>query len=181
MGNIWFTSDTHYGHRNILEYCKRPFSSIDEHDEALIERFNEAVGDNDIVYHVGDFALCSYERAQEIGRRLNGKEFHIILGNHDKVIRKNHFPSFSSAQDVLLLKFGKSRNDWIWLSHYAHARWPHAHHGALHLFGHSHGSFKGLGRSMDVGVDTNDYRPYHIDEVRRLIKNLEPVEHHGED
>lgn len=179
MRNIWITSDTHYSHRNIIRYCNRPFNTIEEHDEELIRRFNSRVGYDDIVYHLGDFCLGDSRASTNIYRRLNGREKILIKGNHDKL--RNYRDIFTAIQDVLLLKLSKSASDWIWLSHYAHARWPHAHHGALHVFGHSHGHFKGLGRSMDIGVDTSNYYPYHIDEIVKKLRNLEPVEHHRED
>ena len=179
----WVTSDLHLGHANILEYCNRPFSNIEEHDDALIANWNSRIKPDDIVFVIGDFALVDGRRAENYLRRLNGKELHLIKGNHDKIKPEWSGPEgFSTIQDVFLFKhLGKKAEDWIWMSHYAHARWPHAHHGALHIFGHSHGGFKGLGRSMDVGVDTNNYFPYHIDEIRKKLNKLEMVEHHGED
>lgn len=175
MTDIWFTSDTHYGHNNILAYCNRPFADVVEHDNALMGNFNKLVKRNDIVYHLGDFCLGPPWLANKIYHSLNGR-INLIVGNHDRL--KNYRGLFETVQNVHMLKLGK---EMFWLSHYAHARWPHAHYGAYHLFGHSHGGFKGLGKSMDVGVDTNKYAPYHIDDVRRLLKNLKPVEHHRED
>lgn len=175
MPEIYLTSDTHYSHANILKYCKRPFKDIYEHDTMLVENFNSLVKQNDIVYHIGDFCLGPPWAASDIYHRLNGT-IHLIKGNHDRL--KNYKGLFYSVQDVLMLEIGKVS---IWLSHYAHARWPHAHHGALHCFGHSHGGFPGLGRSMDVGVDTNNYFPYHVDEVVKRLSKVEMVKHHGED
>lgn len=175
----WITSDTHYSHRNIIRYCSRPFDSIEQHDDELIRRFNSKVGPDDIVYHIGDFCLGDARAATNVYRRLNGREIHLIKGNHDKL--RNYIGIFTSVQDVLMLKLGKEPASWLWLSHYAHARWPHAHHGALHVFGHSHGHFKGLGRSMDVGVDTNNFFPYNAKEIIKKLGHLEMVEHHRED
>ena len=80
--NIFFTSDTHFGHENIIYFCKRPFKSVEEMDEALIKNWNSVVGKNYIVYVVGDFALCGKQKIIEIGNRLNGHK-RLILGNHD--------------------------------------------------------------------------------------------------
>lgn len=173
--NIWFTSDTHYGHANIIKYCNRPFKNIREMDEGLIELHNECVGPSDVVYHLGDFSF-SRESSKYL-KRLNGAEYHLILGNHDK--RKLLTDAgFTSINDVKKIHNGEYT---FWLSHYAHLRWPHSHHGAFHLFGHSHGGLEGHGRSMDIGVDTNEYRPWHIDEVIRLLKKKKATEHHRED
>jgi len=177
MNNIWFTSDTHFGHENIIKYCNRPFKTIREMDDALISNWNECVKPDDIVWHLGDFAMM--RNPENILRRLNG-HINLVYGNHDSKNRGTYetSPHLNSSQDVKLLRIGSVT---IWLSHYAHARWPHAHHGALHLFGHSHGNFQGLGRSMDVGVDPLGFYPIHFDAVVKKLSKLTPVEHHVED
>ncbi len=82
MRNTWFISDTHFGHANILEFEKeaRPFESLEEMHEVMIERWNNTVNPGDSVYHLGDF--CFGRKNIEIGSRLNGKKF-LVLGNHD--------------------------------------------------------------------------------------------------
>lgn len=81
--NTWFTSDTHFGHKNIVKFDETPFSSIEEYDEALIKRWNSVVGKNDIVYHLGDFAMTNNkDLLKSYFNRLNGRK-RIILGNHD--------------------------------------------------------------------------------------------------
>jgi calcineurin-like phosphoesterase family protein len=161
----WLTADEHFGHTNIIKFCNRPFSTIEEMNEAIIARHNEVVGIYDTVWHLGDFA---WHNANQYLKRLNGKH-HLIFGNHDKKHIKREFDFFSSAQDVHKLKWmGVS----IWLSHYAHLRWPSAHHGTLHAFGHSHGQCLGIGRSKDVGVDTNNFYPYPIDDFVASLSSI---------
>jgi calcineurin-like phosphoesterase family protein len=82
MIEAFFTSDHHFGHKNILNYEKeaRPFSSVEEMNEVMIERWNNVVHRNDIVYHLGDFAFGKHNI--QIAERLNGKK-RLILGNHD--------------------------------------------------------------------------------------------------
>lgn len=70
---IWFTADTHFGHKNILEYSARPFSTVEEMDEALISNWNNKVASDDEIYHLGDVALCSPSKLNKILDRLNGK------------------------------------------------------------------------------------------------------------
>lgn len=146
-------------------------------NECLIANWNDCIRPNDEVWHLGDFAMM--RDPDLILRRLSGR-INLIFGNHDAKNRDvyNRSRNINSTQDVKQLRIGPNT---FWLSHYAHARWPHAHHGAFHLFGHSHGSFKGLGRSMDVGVDPMEYWPISIDSVVKKLEKLEPVEHHGED
>jgi calcineurin-like phosphoesterase family protein len=173
-GEIWFTSDTHFMHANIIRFCNRPFADVNEMNEALIANWNERIGPGDTVYHLGDFCLGSPQDAEKIFNRLNGNK-HLILGNHDKrgTIRK--IP-FAWVKDVYKLKLGPRQ--YIWLSHYAHRRWPHSHHGSYHLYGHSHGELPSYGRSMDVGVDAWDYYPVHLDKVLRRLEKAASTEHH---
>lgn len=80
---IFLIGDCHFGHRNIIRYCNRPFKDVEDMTEKLIANWNSVVGNNDIVYVVGDFALCGKQKIIEIGRRLNGRK-RLILGNHDQ-------------------------------------------------------------------------------------------------
>lgn len=80
--NIWFTSDTHFGHKNIINFCERPFESTDEMDEFIIKNWNSKVGKEDVVFHLGDFAFATNKRWQELIYKLNGT-IYLILGNHD--------------------------------------------------------------------------------------------------
>lgn len=66
--NVWFTSDTHFNHKNILAFCHRPFEDIKTHDEALIDNWNSCVSENDIIFHLGDFAFSSQQYALNIAK-----------------------------------------------------------------------------------------------------------------
>lgn len=78
---IFFTSDTHFGHANIIKFCKRPFLNVDDMNEALVENWNKVVPEDGIVFHLGDFAFGGSNVWNEITPRLNG-QIHLILGNH---------------------------------------------------------------------------------------------------
>lgn len=79
--NIFFTSDLHFGHKNIIKFCNRPWETTEEMDEALIANWNSVVGEKDIVFDLGDFAFATNGRWKELIQRLNGKHY-LILGNH---------------------------------------------------------------------------------------------------
>ena len=80
--NIFIIGDPHFWHKNIINYCNRPFATVEEMNETLIKNWNKVVGKQDIVYVLGDFALCGKDRIIEVGRALNGRK-RLILGNHD--------------------------------------------------------------------------------------------------
>ena len=167
MGETWFTADTHFGHANIIKYCNRPFTSVEEMDEAMIERWNERVKPNDVVWHLGDFAFYkSYEKLEQIFNRLNGNKL-LIHGNHDYHNTQRLFWLAQRQMDTIL--FGKQS---IVLCHYGMRVWHRSHQGALHLYGHSHGTLPGDSQSLDVGVDCWDFRPANIDEIRARLKTL---------
>lgn len=174
----FFTADTHFMHTNIIKYCDRPFRNADDMDEYLIKRWNEKVDYNDHVYHLGDVGFSNAKKLSDILCRLNGKKFH-IRGNHDKAMESeecSHY--FEWSKDVYLLTIQDSHalsgcNQMIWLSHYAHLIWPHQHHGAWHLFGHSHGTVKTANKSLDIGVDCWNFAPMSYEELKHVMRSRE--------
>jgi calcineurin-like phosphoesterase family protein len=178
MSRIYFCSDTHFYHNNIIEYAKRPFSDIHEMNSQLIINWNKVIQPNDVVYHLGDFAFASFNSLNEILNSLNGK-IHITLGNHDQLIKKHkntllNNKKIFSIQDYLEVNIQKRK---FCLSHYAMRVWNSCHYGAIHLYGHSHGALKSLGLSVDIGIDckdiTSEYRPVSIDEVLNYMSKIQ--------
>lgn len=186
----YFTSDLHLGHKNVLELCKRPFSSIAEHDCALINKHNSVVKDSDVVFDFGDVGFrCSPDYIANCLVKMVGKRI-IILGNHDKALRQAYKRGLLDS----LIKSGKLEivggahaiNDKtltiskmitidkqkIFCSHYAVRSWPNAFRGSWHLYGHSHGNLKGIFKSMDVGVDTNNFYPYSFEEIKERMDKI---------
>jgi len=198
--NTWFTSDTHFHHKNIVrgtsewgeqsQFVLRDFDTLEEHDEALIANFNSVVKWDDELWHLGDWSFGGHEQIKIFRNRLNCKNIHLIFGNHDQHIEPSNSPYrglFSSVQYVKNLSYkidsmksGKYGKTKLFLSHYAHRVWSQSHHGIIHLYGHSHGSLPGIGKSMDVGVDTNNLYPYHLDEIIDIMKKIPItfVDHH---
>jgi len=172
--NIFFTSDTHFGHNNIIKLSNRPFSSVEEMNEGLIERWNDVVGAEDIVYHLGDFSLKNPKQYVE---RLNGK-INLVFGNHDKDSRKKT-DLFENSSEISEIEVG---GQMIVLCHYAMKVWNKSHYGSWHLYGHSHGSLPDDVNSLsfDVGVDCWNYRPISFDEVADKMKEKRfvAVDHH---
>ena len=182
LGDIWITSDTHYGHANIIRFCERPFADVQQMDEALIANYNAVVKPEDTVYHLGDFSFS--REPERVFRRLNGK-IHLILGNHDldrhgEIRRWVDDLKWASVKDVYFLKLGKKPANWIWLSHYPHLTWNKSHKGSTHCHGHCHGDLPddGKSRRFDVGVDAWNYKPVHVDEILKRAQKRELTFHH---
>ena len=173
MAVTWFVSDTHFGHRNILSdrmHRPRPFASIEEHDERLISRWNDRVRDDDIVYHLGDFAFGGgHARARAIFDRLRGRK-NLIIGNHETQGMRLLWASPPvHAATIHVQDAGMPRAQAVYVAHCAHRVWPGMHRGTLHLYGHSHGSLPGTAASLDVGVDCWNWAPVRIGEIREAL------------
>lgn len=190
---VWFTSDTHWGHARVIQYANRPYSSVEEMDEALIRNWNEVVQHGDLVYHLGDLSFHKPEQTCRILARLNGQKY-LIFGNHDKDARReegiqSHFVWCRDYAEIdvpdpnPLIPGAKKPRQKIILTHYSMRVWNRSHHGSFNLYGHSHGTLYDDPKllSMDVGVDPNGYYPVSYEEVKRRMsqKRWEPIDHHG--
>lgn len=159
----FFTADQHYGHANIIRFCSRPFSSVQEMDETLILNHNKVVSKGDLVIHGGDFSLHSKREfvQKKYISRLNGE--HIFLeGSHDKWLKG------SISRQIFLLKV-KEINQLIVVCHYALHVWPKSHFNSWHLYGHSHGRLTLHGKSHDIGVDSNNFTPLSLEQIVEIM------------
>jgi len=198
--SVYFTSDPHYGHRNIIKYSRRPFLfdlqkgfddrnlDVDSMDEALIQNHNSVVKPNDTIYFIGDFAFYKDQRKTiNVLRRLNGNKI-LVRGNHDKYLNDQVLDMFSSVHDYLEINVSDKDNprgsQMIVLLHYSMNVWNKSHHSSWHLFGHSHGSLPDNPNSLsfDVGVDCHGYTPISYEQVKKIMskKTFKPIDHHGE-
>lgn len=175
MSNLFITSDEHYGHINIISYCKRPFTGIEEMREELIRRHNAKVPNNPnvLTIHLGDMFWHTVTATEALGilQRLNGRHA-FIYGNHDELIEQ-HRLTFLGAFDWIVGRNKESGTRivrWngheITLCHYAMTVWNRSHKGSWMLYGHSHGELAGQpGKSFDVGVDCHNFEPWSMEEI----------------
>lgn len=174
MGNIFFTSDHHFGHQNIIRFCNRPFESVEQMNSELIRRWNEKIQKGDDVYHLGDFALCSNEVFSEIREQLNGN-IHLIAGNHEATALNNR-KRFAWMKEYYELKVKDEDSpngvQRIVLFHYAMRTWRGASRGTWHLYGHSHNTLPDWENSLsfDIGVDCHNFYPLSYEEVKSIMK-----------
>jgi calcineurin-like phosphoesterase family protein len=154
----WITADTHFGHENIIKYCQRPFSSVEEMDAELIRRWNERVSPKDIVYHLGDFTLK--KSADEYLDQLQGK-IRLVPGSHDYWLKHVDLQKYKGKLEILpLYTTIRCMGKKMVLCHYPMRSWDSSHYGSFHLHGHSHGTILNADKFYDVGVDcTESYAP----------------------
>lgn len=165
---IYFTADHHWGHNNIIKLQDRPFTSIDEMNECMINAWNEAVDVLDEVYHLGDIFFKTNKRfMEETLIRLNGQKY-LIKGNHDKQIEKPWFEKyFNWIKDYHEITY---QDRLIVLCHYPFESWKNSYHGAWHLHGHCHGNLQKKKNRLDVGVDSVGIIPIEITQIKGLIE-----------
>ena len=171
---IYYISDTHFNHENIIKICNRPYNNVNEMNEDIIKRWNNKVKPEDEVYFLGDFShKCSQQDAFEILKRLNGKKY-FIKGNHDKISFVNSLRNSKLVEWVKDYAEINDNNRMVVLFHYPIEDWNGQYHGSYHIFGHihnnTHNNYKIIDRRYNVGVEVIDYDPKSLDELIELNK-----------
>jgi calcineurin-like phosphoesterase family protein len=151
----YFTSDTHFGHANVIKYCDRPYKDQWEMNDALIKNWNSVVKPEDLVFHLGDFGFMNPPSLVKIVWRLNGT-ICLVPGNHDSRQLLNKLYEIPQTKLVVEERYKElsfnSRK--IVLCHYPIESWNNMSHGSIHLHGHSHGKSRQQAGRFDVGVDS---------------------------
>ena len=198
MSKIFFSSDHHFYHANIIKLCNRPFSSVIDMNEAMIRLWNETVSPEDTVHYLGDFSMA-FRPVELYTHRLNGTKY-LVPGNHDYCHTYNKksrtaegeekwfdkyeecgwtvFPeelTLPLIKDTVLklchLPYGKenSNNDDV-VDKYE--QWRPKNDADLLLCGHVHNKWKTKDNMINVGVDVWDYKPVSLDEILKLYNEI---------
>lgn len=183
---VWFTSDLHFGHRNVLGFCDRPWVDEKEMQAGLIENWNNNVSDNDVVFVLGDtFWFNDSRTIKKVLDQLKGKDIYILPGNHDDFESYHRVvdPRIHLCADVVCCWFtqeGQPKRE-VWISHYPMMTWPHRENGAWQLFGHIHsrpGRDEGVDQDLqlhwnqtDVGCDYWGWKPVSLDHLTQMFKD----------
>jgi calcineurin-like phosphoesterase family protein len=186
---LFFTSDLHFHHENIIKFCNRPFDTVDEMNRALVSNWNSVVPPDGHIFILGDFMLRgSIVMAKEMFSRLNGTKY-FIWGNHDhqnKLTRDAISEFLEYSGDALYITINDEEIEGgtqsIYMSHYPMLSWNGNMRGSWQLFGHVHSGpnsksvevVGGLGDKLtpaqyDVGVDNNNFRPISYEEIKVII------------
>jgi calcineurin-like phosphoesterase family protein len=162
---IWFTSDSHFGHAGIVTFTDkegaylRPFSTVEEMDEHMVEQWNAHVKPGDKVYHLGDFFFGDYTRLPKLGARLHGKK-RLIVGNHDKLRRPELAQVFAKVETWRLFKDGG-----FMLSHIPIMPDQFESKAKVNVHGHIHGRPDPSPQHFNICVERHGYRPLSMDEL----------------
>jgi calcineurin-like phosphoesterase family protein len=190
--NVFFTSDFHLFHHNVLKFDKRPFSDVYAMHDYIEKKWNETVTEDDIVIYLGDLSFAKAHERQSVNdfvSRLNGK-IHFVIGNHDKYEDIVRMKKFESVQDYLELKITHFETKGVGsemlvktdtsfsLMHYPIYSWNKKHHGNYMVHGHSHmglseSEHHSKNRIIDVGCMGYDYTPISYKFIIEKLKDVE--------
>lgn len=165
MSRIWFIADTHFNHKNIIDYCSRPFADVAEMNETIITNWNSVVQPRDCVWMLGDFCLGSAAVMRSLVERLNGHK-NLIIGNHDN-LRVNDYRDYFKTVSPLPVIW----NEFFVLSHspiFIPENSPY-----VNIFGHVHNNpnFKSVSpNGFCASVERINYTPIEFCEIMKLIR-----------
>lgn len=180
----WFTSDTHFGHKNIIKYCDRPFADVEEMDRVMTLKWNAIVAPDDVVFHLGDVALGTIAESLPKVAKLNGFKY-LIPGNHDRVFslekglqKARWFPKYNEVFTSILpeqIHLRLANEMEVVLSHFPYVGDSHDEDrfeqvrpqdmGLPIVHGHVHEKWKLRGNMLNVGVDVWNFYPVSEDDV----------------
>lgn len=191
---IWFTSDPHYFHKNVIRLCSRPFAHLHEMHEHMIQEWNKRVKPNEKIYVLGDFAFSGWTLTKKILDQLQGHKI-LITGNHDTAAHKSIAAGFQEVHENIFIEIGNKQR--IYLSHFpfhpmtsysntngvvsATYPWEKVDKRYMHkrivddgemwlLHGHVHGAWLQNGRQINVGVDVNSFKPVSHEKILSMIQ-----------
>ena len=194
--NVYFASDFHIGHQNVIKFDSRPFEDLQDMHNKLIENWNSVVGENDLVFYLGDFSFKDRGSGKWFRDQLNGK-IHFIMGNHDRMRIVGHLGFDKIYGDdtalggaTIEIKDDDANRGYqtIVLCHYPILSWNKSHHGSWHIHGHCHQSLAKnpemewyyKRKVIDAGVNGLGYTPISYTELKKIMneKIISPVDHH---
>lgn len=172
MSEVFMIGDLHLSHSNIIKYCYRPFSTIEEMNEALIENWNKIVGKEDKVFMMGDFALCGKEKIIEFGNRLKGRKT-LILGNHDGASLKTYY----EAGFEMISKYPILFNEFFILSHEPQYVQENGVYANIFAHVHTNPMYKSVSsRSFCTSAERINYTPISFEIIKKQMEDYKDVE-----
>ncbi|MEF3305431.1 phosphoesterase [Paenibacillus sp. GYB003] len=163
MAQTFFISDHHFGHKHIIDYESRPFAGVEEMTETMIARWNDVVGKDDRIFHLGDFSFLNKEKTGAIVSRLHGRKT-LVMGNHDRGRSRTWWleAGFDEVSEYPIVYGG-----FFFLSH--EPMYMNKHMPYVNVHGHIHGQKYEGSQYVNVSVEHWDYTPVSFEEIRRLV------------
>lgn len=163
MANVFFTSDHHFGHKNIIDFESRPFSDVEQMNEIMIESWNSVVGKDDKVFHLGDFSFLNKEATRNIVARLQGYKI-LILGNHDRGRTRSWWldVGFDEVSEYAVIY-----KDFFFLSH--EPMYMNKHMPYVNVHGHIHNQKYEGNHHFNICVEHWDYKPLSFEQIRDAV------------
>ena len=169
---FFFIADTHFFHKNVISFSRRPFADLEEMNSVMLKNWNARVKDNDNIYIVGDIChRVKLDNAIELLKQLNGRK-HLVVGNHDKKYLKNadFRKQFKEVEDIIKISVN---GQTAVLCHYPMAEWNRYFRGGWHIHGHIHNrrgeTFRFMRtqeRALNAGVDITNFSPVSFEELK---------------
>lgn len=188
---IYFISDTHFYHNNVISYSNRPFVSVEEMNNKILFNINNKVKKNDYLFILGDFSFGKTEQTENILNLIVCENVHLVSGNHDLNILRNEnliskFKSVVNYSEITIRDESLiNKNQRIILFHYPILEWNQGHRGSWMLHGHCHNNLK-LPQELlnkkikDVGCDAINFTPISYFEIKDSFNDKENITHHNE-
>jgi len=169
MSKVFFTSDQHIHHKNILKFEDRPYLDVHEMEEDFVARWNNKVTDKDMVYLLGDLSFGTSDQTLKFLKRLNGWKCY-VFGNHDKPVRNNESvkSEFNWCKDYAEVKVMINGHiEKVTLTHYPFDSWNRSFHGSYSLHGHTHSTYPSSrnDKRLNVCCDINNFEPCTFEEI----------------
>ena len=170
--STFLIGDTHFYHANIIKYCDRPFATVAEMNECIIENWNRTVGQLDTVFVLGDFAFCGKNGVIDIGNKLHGKKT-LILGNHDDASIKTYY----DAGFEFVSKYPILYKDFYVLSHYPQYIQNNGVYANIFAHVHNNPMYTNFSsRSFCASAERINYTPIDFDEIISKMESVESVQ-----
>lgn len=170
----FYTSDLHLSHKNIIEYENRPFDSVEEMNNVIIDNINHRLTSDDELYILGDFTLeKNIDKVSNLIRKIKCKK-HLIIGNHDYFVKNESLCKlFDSVHHYLEID---DEGQKVVLFHYPIQNWNLKKYGSIHLYGHVHSKEElqlKEENAFNVGVDVNNFMPITLKELQNNYRRKE--------
>ena len=173
--DVFFIADPHFLHKNVIEYCNRPFETVEEMNLDIMTNWNNAVDKKDIIFIAGDFCFGSTKTWVYLLDHLNGIKY-LAAGNHDKSIPANKFVDVQHRFNIRIMGDEEVKEgQWIVVDHYPMLSWYKSHAGSIQLYGHDHfyvykkNEVRLRPNQVNISVDVRDFTPINYQRVKTIV------------